>query len=90
MDPRQQEVVEKISRLVNKEFAGSFRQAFDYFDSNSDGKISVPELAALLYRAQIGSRITRWHWCKEIIDALDVDLDDNISWSEFERNLIEK
>lgn len=87
MDPRRRELIDKVWALVAGRYGGDYRTAFDHYDADKDGVITMAELISLLYDAGIGSRITRNAWAHGIIDALDSDNDDRIAWAEFEKAL---
>jgi Ca2+-binding EF-hand superfamily protein len=82
-DQNKQELVDKVSALVDAKFAGDYQLAFQQYDSNQDGKISSAELKSLLYDAGVGNALTRSAWASGIIAELDADGDGEISWSEF-------
>jgi len=80
----QDEVVDKVTSLVNRLFEGNFEQAFRAYDSNADGRIDRDELTNLLADAGIGSWVTRGAWAAAVIAVLDTSSDGCISWPEFE------
>jgi Ca2+-binding EF-hand superfamily protein len=80
---KKQEVIDKIARLVSEEFNGDYKAAFNHYDESKDDKISSEELTRLLVDAEIGSRLTRWAYIREIVDELDKDEDGLITWGEF-------
>lgn len=86
-DSRQQEVVDKVTALVQRLYHGDYRKAFDRYDMDRDGKIGAAELVQLLYDAEVGNRLTRWTWAKAVVDALDTDGDSLVSWDEFQAQL---
>lgn len=79
--PRTQ-VVEKLNALVQREFGGDRRRAFDHYDRDRSGTVSVAELTDLLVDAKVGSSLTRVHWAEGIVAVLDTDLDGEISFQE--------
>jgi Ca2+-binding EF-hand superfamily protein len=83
MDART-EVIEKVTRLVAVRFDGDWRDAFDEYDHNGDGKINGEELTKMLAEAGVGSRLTRSMWVRGVIESMDGDLDQCISWDEFQ------
>jgi Ca2+-binding EF-hand superfamily protein len=89
MTPDEKEIIDKVEALVTQDFKGDYRVAFDSYDLNKDGCISGVELTALLYRANIGNRITRPIWCKRIIAKL-ANEQGLIPWSVFEQYLVHK
>ena len=87
-DARRQELITKISQLADHRFGGDARKMFKHYDRNLDNRISMGELISLLGDAGVGYRITRQVWAQAIIDELDSDQDDRISWEEFEAVLV--
>lgn len=80
-----QEVVEQVTELVNKRYGGDWRRAFDHEDDDGDGKLSTSEICSILARAGVGLRLTRWAVALQIVEAMDADNDDLISWEEFRK-----
>lgn len=87
-DPRTQELVGKIGRLVSRSFQGDTRAAFDHY-AGSDGQVDRGELSRLLEDAGIGSGLTRGFWVDGIMERVDQAPNGNgngkISWPEFSR-----
>ena len=71
----QEELVEKIQRLLQKKYGDStlesMRKLFDEYDRDGDQKISPEELERLLKDADIGNGFTRGAWVKGVVGALD-------------------
>lgn len=84
MPDRRTEVIEKVSALVSRDFAGMWRSAFDAYDTDRDGEIGKRELYRLLDHAGVGNRFTRQWWVGGCIEALDQDGDERISFEEFQ------
>lgn len=86
-----QELVTKVTKLVNTKFEGDFHRAFLWYDKSidqrPDGKLNKDELKRLLEDADVGNGFTRGVWAKEIIKAMDTDKDGAISWEEFQAML---
>ena len=83
-EAEQQELKQKIGRLIADKFGGDQRKAFQHFDANRDGKIDRAELMELLKEAGIGNWLTRGQWANGILAVLDVDKDGAISAAELE------
>ncbi len=79
-----QEVINKVSALVNQKWKGDYKAAFDAEDTDKDGRISRDELENILTEAGVGFRITRWAVAKEVMDCLDLNNDGFIQWKEFD------
>ena len=83
----QEELVEKIQKLLKKKYGDSsienMRKLFDEYDRDKDQKISPAELETLLKDADIGNSFTRGAWVKGVIGALDQNADRKIDWAEF-------
>jgi Ca2+-binding EF-hand superfamily protein len=75
---------EKVSALVQAQFGGDNKKAFEHNDANHDGKVGKDELMTLLHDAGIGNFLTRSTWAAGVIEQLDTDGDGSISWPEFE------
>jgi hypothetical protein len=87
-DPRTQELVGKVGRLVSRSFQGDTRAAFNHY-AGSDGQVDRLELSRLLEDAGIGSGFTRAFWVDGIMERVDQAPTGNgngkISWPEFSR-----
>lgn len=83
----QEELVEKIQKLLKKKYGDSsienMRKLFDEYDRDKDQKISADELERLLKDADVGNGLTRGAWVKGVIGALDKNSDKKIDWDEF-------
>lgn len=90
MDETRSEVIQKVEKYVRGVFQGSYRAAFDDFDYDNDGKIVHVELTALLKAAEVGTRFSRGAYARGVMDALDIDNDEAITWEEFEKALVAK
>ncbi|CAN6449812.1 unnamed protein product [Victoria cruziana] len=56
------------------------KEAFDVFDVNGDGFISVEELSSVLVSLRLKSG---WRECKEMIRSVDLDGDGRVNFQEF-------
>jgi len=85
-DPNVRELTTKVGRLVDRQFDGSMRAAFDHY-AGADGKVSRDELSDLLSDAHVGNFVTRGAWVSGIMDRLDKapngNGDGKVSWTEF-------
>ncbi len=89
MSKEQEELVEKVQALLQKQYgdAGeeSMRKLFDAYDRDGDGRINADELEKLLKDAGVGNSLTRGMWVKGIIKELDLNRDQTIDWGEFSK-----
>lgn len=87
MASEQQQLVDGIGAYLQNNFGdrspASMRKLFDRYDVDHDEKISKPELAQLLRDIDIGNSFTRGAWVRGVIDKLDTNSDQAISWDEF-------
>jgi hypothetical protein len=87
-DPRVQELVNKVARLVTRAFHGDTRAAFNHY-AGADGQVDRVELARLLEDAGIGNGFTRAFWVDGIMERVDQAPNGNgngkVSWPEFNR-----
>jgi hypothetical protein len=83
-DENVKELKSKVGTLVDGEFGGDYKKAFDHYDSDRDGGIHKAELVALLKDAGVGNGFTRGAWASGIIERLDKSTDEQIQWAEFE------
>ena len=83
----ERELVDKIRRLLRRDHGDdsepALRAAFRKYDRDGDGRIDAEELSLLLADADVGNRLTRRAWIRGIMDRLDTDGDEGISWDEF-------
>ncbi|XP_004508466.1 calmodulin-like protein 3 [Cicer arietinum] len=70
-----------------EEFEVDLKEAFDVFDKDKDGKISVEELALILGSLGLreGKKIEE---CKEMIRKVDTDGDGMVNFNEFKRMMM--
>lgn len=89
MSNEQQELVEKIQKLLTKKYGdtstSSMKKLFDEYDADGDGKIDADELEKLLKDVNLGNTFTRGMWIKGIISKLDESGDKKIDWAEFSK-----
>jgi Ca2+-binding EF-hand superfamily protein len=89
MSKEQEELVEKVQALLQKQYGDtsleSMRKLFDVYDKDRDGAIDAVELEQLLKDAGVGNSLTRGMWVKGVVKALDENADRKISWDEFSR-----
>ncbi|QEL17456.1 EF-hand domain-containing protein [Limnoglobus roseus] len=78
------EILMKVRRVVDARFGGDIRAAFDHYDTNRNGLMSMSELNALLADAGVGFWLTRWSWVNGVAHDLDANQDGRVSWAEFE------
>jgi Ca2+-binding EF-hand superfamily protein len=85
-EKEKQELVEKVTALVDSNFAGDWYRAFMHYAAKRGGanEVSGEELKEMLSDAGVGNRITRGAWAGAIMDEMDKDGSKSISWSEFE------
>jgi hypothetical protein len=83
-DPHVKELKLKVARLVDENFAGEYRRAFDHYDADHDGKMTKDEIKQMLSDAGVGNGLTRGAWADGILKKLDLDHDRGVKWSEFD------
>jgi len=86
LEKEKQELVQKVSALVESQYDGDFKAAFDHYANKrtQTGTIDADELSDLLKDAEIGNVFTRGMWVDGIMAELDSDKDGFISYSELE------
>lgn len=80
--PEAKELRTKVSALVDKEFGGDYRKAFNRF-AGQDQHLNRSEVISLLKRAGIGNMLTRGAWADGILERFDANKSGTISWTEF-------
>ncbi|TKY54823.1 Calmodulin protein 4 [Spatholobus suberectus] len=76
-----------IGREGEEEEVNNLKEAFDVFDKDNDGLISVEELALVL--TSLGLREGRKiEECKEMIKKVDMDGDGMVNFNEFKRMMM--
>jgi hypothetical protein len=83
-DKNEAELKKKVGALVATRYGGSYRAAFDHYDTDKDDAINGDEMSALLAEAGVGNKLTRGMWVKGILAKLDTSHDGKISWAEFD------
>lgn len=84
----EKELVEKVGKLVNKKFGGSYKKAFQHYDRKPKNlEIDRKELIVLLEDADVGNWATRGTWADGIIKKMDKNGNKSIDWGEFEKAL---
>lgn len=77
------ELQSKLTMLLAKRFGGAgddaWSRAFEAYDTDRNGQISMAELERLLEDADIGNFLTRRAWAGGVMDALDKDASSTIS-----------
>lgn len=78
------ELKTKVKSLVNREFQGSYRDAFDHYDALDlkNNKIDRKSLRHLLKDAKVGKPWTRGGWVEGVFLQLDSNRDSQISGDE--------
>jgi Ca2+-binding EF-hand superfamily protein len=88
MATEQEQLVAGIGNYLQQNFGdksnASMRKLFDRYDDDHDGKIDKQELGRLLKDIDIGNTFTRGAWVRGILDKVDTNTDQAISWDEFE------
>jgi Ca2+-binding EF-hand superfamily protein len=80
-------ILSKIQILITKYF-NSPEEAFKFFDKDSDGKLSRPEIVKLLKEAEISGFI-RGIVSRKLIEGYDDSGDDYVDWEEFKNAISE-
>lgn len=83
-DKNEEELKRKVGALVEKEYGGDYKKAFDHYDGDHDGAVNADELTRLLKDAGVGNFATRGAWVSGILEKLDKTHDHKIQWHEFE------
>lgn len=76
-----EKILSKIRILITNQF-DSPEKAFNFFDTDSDGKLNKSELKKLLKEAEISGFLTGIV-TSELIKGYDTSNDEAISWDEF-------
>lgn len=88
MATEQEQLVAGIGNYLQKTYGerspAAMQKLFARYDTNNDGKINKQELTQLLKDVDIGNSFTRGAWVRGIIDKLDTNADQSISWAEFQ------
>jgi hypothetical protein len=80
MDPREQEVIDKIMALGQSQYNGDARAMFMHYAP--DGLANRDAVMQLFTDAGVGFRFTRWLYVQGVFAALDKDHDGLISEAE--------
>ena len=74
-------ILRKIRILITNQF-DSPEEAFQFFDSDKDGRLKKTEIKKLLRDAEVNGFI-RGFVANELLKGYDKSSDDTISWEEF-------
>jgi len=74
-------ILNKIQILITNHF-NTLQEAFNFFDSEQDGKLNKNEIVKLLKQAEISGFI-RGLVSSKLIEGYDKDGDELIDWEEF-------
>jgi hypothetical protein len=87
VEKEKQELIQKVGALVEEQFAGDFKSAFDHYANkrSQTGSIDSDELSELLRDADIGNTFTRGFWVSGIMAEVDKDNDGFITYTELEK-----
>jgi len=81
------QILKKIQILITNHFRTP-EEAFNFFDENSDSKLSKSEIKNLLKEAEISGFI-RGMVSSKLIEGYDTDGDSAINWTEFQQAIDE-
>lgn len=83
-DQREEELITKVTRLVNERFMGDWAMMFrNYSEAGAGERIGLPGIVSLFTDAGVGSKWTRSIWGRAAIAQLDKNADKRVSWDEF-------
>ena len=77
----EESILNKIQILITNHFETP-QKAYDFFDSNGDGKLTKGEIVRLLKEAEI-SGFLRGIVSTKLIEGYDTNEDELIDWEEF-------
>ena len=83
MNPRVQDLIDKVVAFVDSTHNGDYRSAFDAYDVQRRGTLNGDQLWKFLTDAGVGNRFTRGIYVSEIIKHVDTNEDARVSWEEF-------
>lgn len=76
-------VIEKVSHYVESIHAGNWENAFKTFTTT--GFLSHSQIVNVLVAAAVGSRLTRGLIATRVLEEMDADKDEHITFDEFKR-----
>ena len=77
------EIFNKLRILITQKF-NSPKEAFEFFDKNSDGFLSRKELKALVKESKVNGFLSGIV-AKKMIEGLDANKDKKFNWQEFKK-----
>lgn len=80
--PSRESVIAAVTRHVANDFSGDWRKAFDHYDWDDDGSLSLGELT-VLFRVTVG-RLWASMVARSVLAELDTDGSGGVSWEEFQ------
>lgn len=76
-----EDILRKVRILITNQF-DTPEEAFNFFDSNDDGRLKKSEIKKMLREAEV-SGFLRGIVANELLKGYDKNSDDTISWEEF-------
>lgn len=83
-DPNAVELRTKITALAERRYGGDLRALFSAYDMDHDGALRAGELDTLFQNADIGTPFTRGMWVQGVMDRMDADHNQALTYAEIE------
>ncbi len=86
MDSRALDVGRRVNNLVQRNFGGDQRRAFNHY-AQGRPEVSRDQVHRLLSDAGVGSGLTRGLYTNGVMDQFDANRSNGISWQEFQNGM---
>jgi hypothetical protein len=82
IDPRAADLGRRVQSLVQQQFRGDQRAAFNHYARN--GEVPRAQVRQLLEDAGVGNGLTRGAYTSAVMDRFDTNRNGGVSWQEFQ------
>lgn len=86
MDSRALDLGRRVNNLVQRNFGGDQRRAFNHY-AQGRPEVSRAQVNRLLADANVGNGLTRGAYTSAVMDRFDTNRSGGVSWQEFQAGM---